>query len=286
MTTVEKKTIYEKKDHIAYLTINNPTKANVMDNQVIDELGEGYKDFWADKDMRCMILTSVGDRHFSGGHNISPEQGENFEDERLQRLNSFVWPTAGTVGGRRMSVFNGGVDFPQIWKPVIAAVNGWAAGAGLYSLLTTADIRIACAEHARFYFALLSNRGGIGSGPTATRMIRQVPYVDAMKMLLSDTPIDAAEAARIHLVNEAVPHDKLMSSCEEIAHRICEMAPIAVRFLKEFLVRGRDMTEDQAWHLQLLYNNITWQISEDAADASAAFLEKRPRKVTGEFHTR
>ena len=184
MTTVEKKTIYEKKDHIAYLTINNPTKANVMDNQVIEELGEGYKDFWADKDMRCMILTAVGDRHFSGGHLISPEQGdkENFEDERAQRLNSFVWPSAGTVGGRKMSVFNGGVDFPQIWKTVIAAVNGWAAGAGLYSLLTTADIRIACAEHAKFYFALLSNRGGIGSGPTATRMIRQVPYVDAMKM--------------------------------------------------------------------------------------------------------
>ena len=167
-------------------------------------------------------------------------------------MNSFVWPRAGTIGGRRIAVFNGGVDFPQIWKPVIAAINGWAAGAGLYSLLTTTDIRIACAEHAKFYYALLSNRGGIGSGPIATRLIRQVPYLHAMKMLLSDQPRDAAEAERISLVNKAVPHDELMSHCEEIANRIAEMPPVAVRFLKEFLTKSRDMTEDQAWHLQLL----------------------------------
>ena len=104
-------------------------------------------------------------------------------------------------------------------------------------------------------------------------------------MLLSDQPIDAAEAARISLVNEAVPHDQLMPHCEEIANRIAEMPPVAVRFLKEFLTKSRDMTEDQAWHLQLLYNGITWQITEDAADASAAFLEKRPRKVTGQLRT-
>jgi enoyl-CoA hydratase/carnithine racemase len=286
MAATSKKTIYEKKGPIAYLTINNPTKANVMDDQVIEELGEAYQDYWADTEMRCLILTAVGDRHFSGGHSIQPPPpGETFEDERARRLNGFVWPRAGTIGGRRIAVFNGGVDFPQIWKPVIAAINGWAAGAGLYSLLTTTDIRIACAEHARFYYALLSNRGGIGSGPLATRLIRQVPYVHAMRMLLSDQPIDAAEAARISLVNEAVPHDQLMPHCEEIANRIAEMPPVAVRFLKEFLTKSRDMTEDQAWHLQLLYNGITWQITEDAADASAAFLEKRPRNVTGQLRT-
>ena len=87
MAATSKKTIYEKKGPIAYLTINNPTKANVMDDQVIDELGEAYQDYWADTEMRCLILTAVGDRHFSGGHSIQPPPpGETFEDERARRL--------------------------------------------------------------------------------------------------------------------------------------------------------------------------------------------------------
>ena len=65
-----KKTIYEKKGPIAYLTINNPTKANVMDSQVVEEMGESYRDYWEDEDLRCLIVTAVGDRHFSAGHGI------------------------------------------------------------------------------------------------------------------------------------------------------------------------------------------------------------------------
>ncbi len=283
MAVAAKKTTYEKKNGIAYLTINNPEKANVMDDQVIEEMGEEYKDFWDDRDMRCMIITGIGDRHFSAGHHIQPPPpGMTYEDVRQDRIDQFIWPPAMSVNGRRPSVDpRSGHDFPQIWKPVIAAVNGWAAGAGLYTLLTTTDIRIGCAEHARFYFALLSNRGGIGSGPTATRLIRQIPYVHAMKMLLSDEPLNADEAARISLINEAVPHDQLMSRCEEIADRICQMPPVAVRFMKEFLVRGQDMNVEQAWHMQWVFNHLVGQHSTDSDDATPAFLEKRERKVSG-----
>ena len=279
-----KKTIYEKKDGIAYLTINNPEKANVMDDVVIEEMGEEYRDFWEDRDMRVMIITGIGDRHFSAGHNIQPPPaGMTHDDVRQDRVDQFIWPPSASINGRLPSVdVRSGHDFPQIWKPVIAAVNGWAAGAGLYTLLTTTDIRIGCREHARFYFALLSNRGGIGSGPTAARLVKQVPHVHAMKMLLTDEPVNADEAVRMDLINEAVPHDQLMSRCEELARRICEMPPIAVRFLKEFLIRGVDMTTDQAWHLQWVFNHLVSQHSSDSDDATEAFLEKRERTVTGE----
>ncbi len=278
------KTIYEKKGGIAYLTINNPEKANVMDDDVIEEMGQEYRDFWEDRDMRVMIITGAGGRHFSAGHNIQPPpDGMTYEDVRQDRIDQFIWPPAAAVNGRMPSVdLRSGHDFPQIWKPVIGAVNGWAAGAGLYTLLTTTDIRIGCEEHARFYFALLSNRGGIGSGPTVTRLIRQIPYVHAMKMLLTDSPVDANEAVRMNLINEAVPHDQLMARCEEIANRICEMPPIAVRFLKEFLVRGADMNTDQAWHLQWVFNHLVGQHSSDSDDATPAFLEKRGRDVSGD----
>jgi enoyl-CoA hydratase/carnithine racemase len=278
-----KKTIYEKKESIAYLTVNNPEKANVMDSQVMEEMGEAYKDFWQDKEMRVMILTGIGDRHFSAGHYIQPPPpGMSYDDVRHQQADNFFWPRPGTVNGRDIVVFGGGVDFPRVWKPVIAAVNGWAAGAGLYMLLNTVDIRIACEEHARFYFALLSNRGGIGSGPSATHLIRQLNYAHAMKMLLTDEPIDAKEAERIGLIYETAPHDQLMARCEELARRICEMPPVAVRMLKEFAVKSRDLPEQAAWDMQYTLNFMVGQLSRDSDDATPAFLEKRQRRVTGE----
>jgi len=277
-----KKTIYEKKGKIAYLTVNNPEKANVMDSQIVEEMAESYRDYWEDKDLRCLIVTGVGDRHFSAGHLIQPPPpGQTEEDRRLQGIENFIYPKAGTVNGREIAVVNGGMDFPQIYKPVISAINGWAAGAGLYMTLTTTDIRIGCQEHARFFYAFTTNLGGIGSGPSATRVMKQLNYAHAMQFLLMDEPIDADEAVRIGLINESVPHDKLMTRAEEIANKIASLPPIAVRFLKEFLIRGQDLSNDQAWHLQWVYNHLASTHSSDAIEGAQAFLEKRPRNVDG-----
>ena len=99
-----------------------------------------------------------------------------------------------------------GDHYPQIWKPVIGAINGWAAGAGFYLMLTSTDIRIASAENARFKFALLS-QGWVGNGPGATYLMKQIAYADVMRILLTDEPFDAKEALRMNLINEVVPHD-------------------------------------------------------------------------------
>ena len=149
-----------------------------------------------------------------------------------------------------------GDHYPRVWKPVIAAVNGWAAGAGMYILLSSTDIRIASAEHARFKFALLT-QGWLGHGPGASLLAKQLRYIDAMKILLTDEPFDAQEALRIGLINEVVPHAQLLERAEKIARHICTLPPVAVRMMKEFVVRFGDLPTDQAWHVQNLINHCS-----------------------------
>ncbi|GIT69613.1 MAG: hypothetical protein Ct9H300mP27_07170 [Chloroflexota bacterium] len=163
------------------------------------------------------------------------------ESERI-RTESIFWPLSGTVNGAKIGADGRlGDHYPQIWKPVIGAINGWAAGAGFYLMLTSTDIRIACDEHAQFKFALLS-QGWVGGGPGATFLTRQIAHADAMKILLTDEPFDAKEALRINLINEVVPHNELMSRAESIAEHISSLPPLAVRMMKEFSIRFRRHT--------------------------------------------
>ena len=178
-----------------------------------------------------------------------------------------------------------GDHYPRVWKPVIAAVNGWAAGAGLYLLLSSTDIRIASAEHARFKFALLT-QGWLGNGPGASLLAQQLRYSDAMKILLTDEPFDAAEAHRIGLVNEVVPHDQLMARAEAMARHIVSLPPVAVRMMKEFVVRFGDLPTDQAWHIQNIINSMLIQTTMDGEEGRQAFNEKRPPNFTGALRKR
>ena len=277
---------YEKRDGVAYITFNNPDKANILDKATSDEISEAWIDLWEDRDIRCAILTGAGDRHFCGGHNLATRPDLTEEDREYLRTNRLFWPLAGTVHGQKTGVDGrSGDHYPRVWKPVIAAVNGWAAGAGLYTLLTSTDIRIASAEHARFKFALLS-QGWLGHGPGASLLIKQLRYIDAMKLLLTDEPIDAAEALRIGLVNEVVAHAELMERAETIARQIVKLPPVAVRMMKEFVVRFGDLPTDQAWHVQTLINSLLIQTTADGEEGRAAFNEKRAPDFTGALRQR
>jgi len=273
--------LYEKRKHIAYVTIDNPDKGNIFDHQTSNEISEVWKEIWEDWDVRAAILTGTGDRHFCAGHNLAPPPGVSPEDRERIRTESVFWPLAGTVNGANIGADGRlGDHYPQIWKPVIGAINGWAAGAGFYVMLTSTDIRIACDEHARFKFALLS-QGWVGGGPGATFLTRQVAHADAMRILLTDEAFDAKEALRINLINEVVPHDQLMSRAEEIATQIAGMPPLAVRMMKEFVSRFRDIPVTEAWRVQTLINSLLTQLTTDGDEGRKAFLEKRTPNFTG-----
>jgi len=275
------KVLYEKRQKIAYITINNPEKANILDRETSHEISEVWQEVWEDHEVRVAILTGVGEHHFCAGHNLAPRPDITEEERERVRAESVFWPLAGTVNGARIGADGRlGDHYPQIWKPVIGAINGWAAGAGFYLMLTSTDIRIACSTHARFKFALLS-QGWVGGGPGATYLTRQVAYADAMRILLTDEAFDAQEALRINLINEVVPHDRLLSRAEEIATQIVGMPPLAVRMMKEFVIRFRDIPVTEAWRVQTLMNALLTQLSTDGDEGRRAFLEKRPPEFTG-----
>jgi enoyl-CoA hydratase/carnithine racemase len=277
---------YEKREGVAYITLNNPEKANILDKPTSDAISEAWIDLWEDRDVRCAILTGAGDKHFCGGHNLARRPDITDEEREYLRTKRIYWPLAGTVHGQTTGVDGRmGDHYPRVWKPVIAAVNGWAAGAGMYILLASTDIRIASAENARFKFAL-TTQGWVGNGPGAALLTKQLRYVDAMKILLTDEPFGAAEALRIGLVNEVVPHDQLLERAERYARHLVKMPPLAMRMMKEFVVRFGDLPTDQAWHVQNLMNHLLIQTTMDGEEGRRAFNEKRPPNFTGTLRRR
>lgn len=253
----------------------------MLDLETADQLSQAWKEVWEDPAIRVAIITGRGDRHFSAGHDLKHLAGLSDVEREYLALQRLFWPMAGSVNGARTGVDPRlGDHYPQIWKPVVAAINGWAAGAGFYLTLTSTDIRIASAQHARFKFALLS-QGWVGAGPGATFLLRQLRYADAMRILLTDEPVDASEALRIGLVNETVEHGQLMTRAEEIAQGIARLPPVAVRMMKEFAVRFRDVPVETAWNVQWLMNNLLMQATNDAAEGPKAFGEKRAPNFTG-----
>ena len=272
---------YIRRDGIGYVTINNPSKANILDRQTSNDISEIWKDIWEDPDVRAVILTGTGDRHFCAGHNLDSRPDITVEERERIRAENIFWPLAGTVNGARIGADGRlGDHYPQIWKPVIGAINGWAAGAGFYLMLTSTDIRLASLENAKFKFALLT-QGWVGSGPGATYLTRQVSHADAMKILLMDEPFDATEALRMNLINEVVTHENLIKRAEEIASGIVKMPPLAVRMMKEFVIRFKDIPITEAWRVQTLMNALLTQLSADGEEGRRAFLEKRPPDFTG-----
>ena len=273
--------LFEKRDGIAYVTIDNPEKANILDRETSNRIAEIWKEIWDDWDVRVAILTGSGQRHFCAGHNLALPPGVTEEERERIRAEGVFWPLSGTVNGAKIGADGRlGDHYPQVWKPVIGAINGWAAGAGFYLMLTSTDIRLASREHARFKFALLS-QGWVGGGPGATYLTRQVSHADAMRILLTDEPFDAEEALRINLINEVVPHESLMERAEELATHIAGLPPLAVRMMKEFVIRFRDIPVTEAWRVQTLMNSLLTQLSGDGAEGRAAFLEKRKPHYTG-----
>ena len=172
---------YIKRDGVAYITLNNPAKANILDKATSDEISEAWKDLWEDRAIRCAIITGTGDRHFCGGHNLVPRPDlSDDERERLRTQRTF-WPLGGTVNGVQTGVDGRmGDHYPRVWKPVIAAVNGWCIG-GAVVLVQFCDLCIA-AEKAKFSYP--EAKIGISGG-----LANRVRYSSVRASIFSASPI-------------------------------------------------------------------------------------------------
>ena len=275
--------ILEIDDHIATVTIDNAAQANVITHEIARDLDAAWRTCQDDHDIRAVILTATGDRHFSAGHDLRQPSNVSADDAELMGLERTFRPLSGTVSGFRSGADSKMADhFPRITKPVVAAVNGMAVGAGLYVLLASTDIRIAARGTAKFKFGLVS-RGWIGAGPSATLLLKQLRYVDAMRMLLEDPMIDADEAVRIGLVNEAVEQSELMPKAHAIASKLAALPVHAIRFIKEFAHGFAELPTDQAWRVQSLMNDLLLHNTADGKEGRVAFTEKRDPDWTGDY---
>lgn len=256
------KVLYEVDGHLATVTINRPDKMNAMDPETYRALSEAWIRIRDDPDVWAAIVTGAGTDAFSAGADLEAtiRPGEGGWDA--------FWRT------QEEMILNRGLE---VWKPVIAAVNGYCLAGGMTLLLAT-DLRIA-GENASF--GLSEVKRGIlpGNGGTQ-RTIRQLPYPIAMEFLLTGERVGSEEAARWGLVNEVVPADEVLATAEAYAERILANAPLAVQAIKELAVRGRNLPLPDALRLEQSFGRHLNE-TEDAMEGVTAFREDREPEFRG-----
>ena len=248
-------------DGICTIVINRPERMNAMDAEHYRLLSQAWCRVRDDNAIRVAIVTGAGEKSFSTGADIkSFLTGPPGFDE--------MWLT------QRDQLLNRGLE---VWKPVIAAVNGYCLGGGMTLMLAT-DIRVA-SENATFSLAEVK-RGVIPGNGGTQRALCQLPHAIAMEMLLTGDAIDAATAARWGLVNRVVPRERLIDTALDYARRIAANAPLAVQAAKELALRSRDMDLATGLRVEQLVNRLL-MATEDAQEGPAAFAAKRPAAFKG-----
>jgi enoyl-CoA hydratase/carnithine racemase len=249
--------IYEKRGHVAYVTLNRPERMNALDGHSHAELIEIFDDFERDPDAWVAIMTGAGDRAFCAGNDLKATAEASANGET--RVDSTA----------RFGAITRGYHCP---KPLIAAVNGVAAGGG-FEIALACDIVIA-ADSARFGLpeprvGLIAGAGGIH------RLARQIPLKHAMGMLLTGRLVTAAEGHRLGFVNEVVPAAELMAAAERWASQILECSPLLVQLTKESAQDGFGLPVDDALARDWEQRIPRMLASDDYVEGPKAFAEKR-----------
>ena len=245
---------YKKEGRIAHIIINRPDAMNAFNSEVFQALWYAFADFRDDNDLWVAVLTGAGDRAFSAGADIK-----------------------GLVSGFSPEGDDVPVRPDNVWKPFIAAINGYCLGGGC-ELALMCDIRIA-SENAQFGQPEV-NIGFMPAMGGTVRIPRFLPRAIAAEMLLTGNRINAQEALRIGLVSRVVPKEKLMDTAREIANTILTRGPLGVRAVKESMVRGYDMTLDEGLALEKELSGYL-RATEDFVEGAKAFAEKRPPQYKG-----
>ena len=261
---------FEKREQIAFITLNRPEVLNAIDPEMMVRLAEAWIEYDQDDELRVAIVTGAGEKAFCAGADLrrliplltGAREPEDEWDHRLRSDASL---------GRTALLRN------PLYKPVISAINGYCLAAGT-ELVQGTDIRIA-AEHATIGLTEVK-RAIVPAGGGLTRMPRQVPFAKAMEILLVGDSISAEEARLIGLVNYVVPQSELMAKAEEFAAKIAANGPLAVRKAKEAVIRSAGLSLEDSERIE---NAVVAEVmrSEDAREGPRAFMEKRSPQYKG-----
>jgi len=253
--------LLEKKNSIAYVTVNRPKVLNALNMATMEELRTAFTDIKADASIRVAIMTGAGEKAFIAGADI----GELARHDAV---------SAKEYTHRGQSVLD---LIENLGKPVIACINGFALGGGC-------EIAMACTMRLASENAKLGQpevKLGIIPGYGGTqRLPRLVGKGIAMQLLLAGEMIAAQEAHRIGLVNEITAAAELIPRAEAIAHKIIANAPLAVQYAMEAVNKGMEMTLAEGLYLEAVLFGVACA-TEDKKEGTSAFLEKRPPQFKG-----
>jgi len=262
--------LFEKRDRVALVTFNRPTKKNALTPEMIVLLAQAWREFHDDDGLRVSILTGAGDT-FSAGADL----GRLIPLLTRARAPEDEWDRA-LLADKSLSQA-ALLRRYELWKPVIAAVNGPALAGGCEILLAT-DLRLGVPEAT---IGLPEPKRGIipGAGSMA-RLARQIPYVHAMQIMLTGDAVPAPAALAMGLLNEIVPRESLLDRAFELAARISANGPLAVRKIKEAVIRCQGRPLEAAFTIE---DECVREVmrSADAREGPRAFVEKRTANFTG-----
>ncbi|MFC1954926.1 enoyl-CoA hydratase/isomerase family protein [Chloroflexota bacterium] len=242
--------IYSKKNHIAHVTLNRVAADNIINQELARSLEDVCLQISHDDDVYVVIITGAGEKAFCGGSEPEPE----------------------------ISRCSPAKAIADIDRPVIAAINGDALGQGL-ELALSCDIRLA-SDKAHFSLPQVA-KGYIPMDGGTQRLPRIVGRAKAIELLLTAQAIDAEEAFEIGLVSKVVPQGKLASEAENLAATLAARGPIALRYIKEAVNKGLDMTLEQGLRLEAdLY--FLLHTTADRTEGIGAFLKKKQPRFRGQ----
>ncbi len=253
--------ICETKGQVARITLNRPNVLNALNPQLYNELTEVLEKIAKDKSIRVVIITGAGEKAFAAGADISAMQSlTSQEAEKLARLGHEPLNLMGSLS-----------------QPVIAAINGLALGGGC-ELALACDLRIA-SINAKFGQPEI-NLAVIPGGGGTQRLPRVVGIARAKDLIFTGRIISAEEALQIGLVNRVVVPEELMPTVEKLAAELCKKGPIAMSLAKAAINKSvdGDLMAGLAYEIQCFASCFDTQ---DQKECMAAFLEKRPPRITG-----
>ncbi|MFQ5924144.1 MAG: enoyl-CoA hydratase/isomerase family protein [Anaerolineales bacterium] len=263
-----RKVSYKKRGHIAYVTINNSEKENCLTEQVDHDLWAVWRDFSDDPKMYVAILTGAGTKAFCAGSDLKDyvRRVAQMSPEALRRR-AYEGPN---LGGITKGI--------SVWKPIIAAINGYCLAGGM-ELAMACDIRIA-ADHARF--GVVNRRWNVGCESGLTQRLPHIVGLGvALDLILTGRWFDAKEAREIHFVSRVVPRNRLMDEVTALAEQICSYPQSSLRTDKEALIRGLGMPLEEGLRLECSLWNTNLRL-RDTLEGPRAFVEKRKFVPTNE----
>lgn len=257
---------YETIEHVGVLTLNRPERLNAMNRQLQDELQQAIAVVHADDAVRALVVTGAGRGFCSGADVMGPAPAVPEQPGQNEMLDQHGW-----VGRQALALY--GLD-----KPVIAAVNGVAAGAGM-SLALAADLRIGTAK-TRFKTVFIERNLSPDSGMSFF-LPRIVGYSRAADLIYTSRDVGADEAYRMGLLDRLVGEEELLAAALALAGEMTRWPPVALRASKRVLQNSAEKELEDALRYELFSLGFGRKAVNDGRESRAALLEKRAPKYTG-----